>query len=114
MNFFRNLADGLKKSIDGLFRYVWGRQPVRLCCVSPLRQNLRRISWKEFQGPGDGQREGQEDQGEVKELGGTPIPILRSPDPPGLPESGFKGKLMPTRPLRTSPPPARTPCLTPL
>ena len=38
--------------------------------------------------PGKSQKEGQEDQGEVKELGGTPLAVLGSPGPPGLP-SGF-------------------------
>ena len=31
------------------------------------------------------QKESQEDQGEVKELGGTPLAVIRSPGPPGLP-----------------------------
>ena len=40
----------------------------------------------EFQGrPGKSQKEGQEDKGEVKELGGTPLGLLGSPGPPGLP-----------------------------
>ena len=35
--------------------------------------------------PGESQQEGQEDQGEVKEPGGTPsLAVLRSPGPPGL------------------------------
>ena len=31
------------------------------------------------------QKEGQEDQGEVKGLGGSPQRLLKPPDPPGLP-----------------------------
>ena len=36
------------------------------------------------QGAQEEPKEGQEDQGEVKDLGGTPPTVLRSPGPPGL------------------------------
>ena len=35
-------------------------------------------------GPGEGQGEGQEHRGDVKELCGPPLDISRSPGPPGL------------------------------
>ena len=35
-------------------------------------------------GPVEGQGKGQEDQGEIKELWGTPLIVLRAPGPPGL------------------------------
>ena len=38
--------------------------------------------------PGKSRKEGHEDQGQAKELGGTPLAVLRSPGPPGLP-SGY-------------------------
>ena len=34
--------------------------------------------------PGQSQKEGQEEQGEVKELGGTPLAVLGSSGSPGL------------------------------
>ena len=36
--------------------------------------------------PGKSQKEGEEDQGEVEELGGIPLVLLRSSGPPGLPK----------------------------
>ena len=38
--------------------------------------------------PGKSQQEGQEGQGEIEELGWTPLAVLGSLGPPGLP-SGF-------------------------
>ena len=43
--------------------------------------------------PGKSQKEGQEDQGEIKELGGAPLAVLRSPGPPGLPSGSSLGSL---------------------
>ena len=39
------------------------------------------------------QKEGHEDQGEIKEVGSTPLAVLKSPGPPGLPSGcGLPGK----------------------
>ena len=43
--------------------------------------------------PGNSQKEGQEDQGVIEELGGTPLAALRSPGPPGLPSGSSLGSL---------------------
>ena len=43
--------------------------------------------------PGKSQKEGQEDQGEIKEIGGPPLIVLRSPGPPGLPSGSSLGSL---------------------
>ena len=42
---------------------------------------------------GKSQKEGQEDQGEIKELGGTPLAVSGSPGPPGLPSGSSLGSL---------------------
>ena len=41
------------------------------------------------QGAQKSQKEGQDDQEEVKEAGGPAIAVLRSPDPRGLPSGSF-------------------------
>ena len=43
--------------------------------------------------PGKSQKEGQEDQGEVKELGVPFLSVLRSPVSPGLPSASSLGSL---------------------
>ena len=39
------------------------------------------------------QKEGQEDQGEVKKVRGTPLPVLLFPGPPSLPPVSSLGSL---------------------
>ena len=41
----------------------------------------------------ESQKEGQEEQGEVKELGGSHLAAVRSPGPPGLPFCASLGSL---------------------
>ena len=54
---------------------------------------LECVSQEEVPGsPGKSQKEGHEDQGEAKELGGTPLAVFRSLGPLGLP-SGFLSSL---------------------
>ncbi len=78
--FFQNLFN---KSFKGFLWFLW----------SPLtRSNIRRFDGLTGS-PGKGQEEGQEDQGRVKELGGTPLAVLGSPGPPGLSPGPSLGSL---------------------
>jgi hypothetical protein len=43
--------------------------------------------------PGKSQKEGQEDQGTLKQLGGSPLSILPRPGPPGHPSGSSLGSL---------------------
>ena len=76
---------------------------------TPRRSGLLADRQLELPGrPGKSQKEGQEDQGEVKELGGTPLGLLGSPGPPGLPSGSSLASLeLHQTSLRTALPPGR-------
>ena len=52
--------------------------------MTPSKAFLQLVCWSSREAR-EAQKEGQEDQGEVKELGGTPLRLFGSPGPPGLP-----------------------------
>ena len=93
-----NIALCSYKTIERLLKCLWNR----------LQQKDSLLAWNSLvdcQGA-QSKNEDQEYQAEVKELGGTPLAVLRSPGPPGLPS----GHGLPGNPS-SCPNPSSYPCV---
>jgi len=71
--FFKGLFKGLLKA----FKWTFKERSYRGEILSELI--VRQTSWGSSRGPGECQREGQDDQGEIQEPMGIPIAVFKSP-----------------------------------